>query len=598
MKKRLIAIILNLCLLLSPVQALAATPEPPVSEEAPATAPELPVSEEALAHALKGLGLFHGVNSYDFALNRAPTRVEALVMLLRLLGKEQEALDANLSHPFLDTEDISWADPYIGYAYANGLTQGQSKTRFGGKRTADAKTYLTFVLRALGYTEGADGDFTWDQPFSLAQQLGLTPDSVQPDAFRRADMVTISYAALGIKYKDSDATLAQTLVERGTLNQNSLDDWYDAAALARGGFVQPLADRLSGAMDAMEQARAAAEQARIAAEQARIAAEQARLAAEQARIAQGITLSGSKTYHSNGTVIQIGDAAYENYSFYAYGASRVAAQIRKAAEVLEGKANVYGIVVPNALGALLSLKDFSRVCSSSKNEIEAIDYAYAQMGSLVRTPDAIRQLRLHNDEYIYFRTDHHWTALGAYYAYVAWAKSAGVKPVPLNNFSTLEMPGHFGMFYGMCGSPSIMRNNPDTVVAYIPPDIDSIQVEFQETYGTRSGQLVYDYRKTGYRYGAFIGGDHPLTTITNNNIRDNSACVLVKDSYGNPFSIYLTQHYHTVYVIDYRYYKSIYGYLDFSRFAAERGVSDFIILLPMTLSQADATANLLSHYCK
>ena len=570
MKQRFVASILAILLQLSPVSALA---DDLVSLNIP---PELEISEAAMAQSLKGMGLFQGVSSYDFALDRAPTRAEALVMLLRLLGKEQEALDTKLPHPFLDTGDIAWADPYIGYAYTNGLTQGQSETQFGGKSTADAKTYLTFVLRALGYTEGENGDFTWDQPFALAGQLGLTPDLVQINGFRRADVVTVSYAALRANCKGDDDSLAQALVEAGALDQTTLDDWYDALALERGGFIQPLADKLRGDMDAMEASR---------------------LAMEEARIAQGIPLTGNTSYHS--TVIQVGDAGYENYGFYAGGAAKVAARIRNAAEVLEGKANVYGIVVPNALGALLSLEDFSRLCKSSKNEIEAIDYAYEQMGPQVRTVDAIRQLRLHNDEYIYFRTDHHWTGLGAYYAYVAWAKSAGVTPVSLDSFTTLEMPNHLGMFYGMCGNPAVMRNNPDTVVAYIPPDIDSIQVEFIENGGVRrNGQLIYDYKKSAYKYGTFIGGDHPLTTITNNNIQDDSACVLVKDSYGNPFSIYLTQHYHTVYVIDYRYYKNIYGYLNFSRFAAERGVSDFIVLLPMTLSQADSTANYLASYCK
>ena len=118
------------------------------------------------------------------------------------------------------------------------------------------------------------------------------------------------------------------------------------------------------------------------------------------------------------------------------------------------------------------------------------------------------------------------------------------------------------------------------------------------SWPVHAGELIYDYSQSGYKYGAFLGGDHPLTTITNNDIADDSACVLVKDSYGNPFSVYLTQHYHTVYVVDYRYYKNVYNYLTFSRFVEEKGVSDFIVLLPMTLSQSDTTASYLSRYCK
>lgn len=556
MKRRLFALVLTLSLLLAPMGALAASPA-------------LPLSEEAMAQSLKGLGLFQGVSDCDFALDRAPTRAEALVMLLRLLGKEQAVKTCTSSHPFTDTAGHRWADPYIAYAYAQGLTKGQSATAFGGAAAADVRSYLTFVLRALGYTEGADGDFLWSDPIHLAMEIGVLPLRVNLTSFRRADVVTISYAALDARCKGSDVTLAQTLVDAGVLEQAALDAWYDAGALRSGGFSQPLAGKLQNAMDTMT----------------------------EARLAAGITLNGTPANY--GSVIQVGDAAYENYGFYAQGAADCARQIRQAAEALGDKANVYGIVVPNALGAVLSYADFSRLCSSTKNETEAIAYAYEQMGDQVRTPDAIRQLRLHNDEYIYFRTDHHWTALGAYYAYVAWAESAGLTPVSLDRFSKLEMPNHLGLFYSMCGNPQSMRQNPDTVVAYIPPDIDSIHVEFLESGGVKkTGQLVYDYTNSGYKYGAFIGGDHPLTTITNDRIQDDSACVLVKDSYGNPFSVYLTQHYHTVYVIDYRYYRNISGYLTFSRFAAERGVTDFIVLLPMTLSQSAATANYLASYCK
>jgi hypothetical protein len=103
---------------------------------------------------------------------------------------------------------------------------------------------------------------------------------------------------------------------------------------------------------------------------------------------------------------------------------------------------------------------------------------------------------------------------------------------------------------------------------------------------------------TGWGYNTFIGGDRAITTIVNNDIQNDSACVLVKDSYGNPFAVWLTQHYHTVYVIDYRYYHNNWDYLTFSRFADEKGVDDFIILLPMTLSMSGYTATCLGKYCQ
>ena len=104
-----------------------------------AAAPEA----ETKAAALKQLGLFMGVSDTDFALDRAPTRVEAVVMLLRTLGVEAEAQASDATHPFTDVP--AWADRYIAYAYDKGLAKGVSDTGFG-IGDVDSDMYLTFML--------------------------------------------------------------------------------------------------------------------------------------------------------------------------------------------------------------------------------------------------------------------------------------------------------------------------------------------------------------------------------------------------------------------------------------------------------------------
>ena len=514
--------------------------------------------EEAMAYALKALGLFRGYSDADPGLADAPSRAQALVMMLRLMGLEQTALDEPREHPFGDTAAYAWADPYIAYAYEAGLTKGQYEATadtpalFGGDADADARVYLTFVLRALGYTEGADGDFRWDSPVSLAQAVGIAPDYVRFSDFRRADVVTVSYAALGAKMKDSTQTLAESLLERGVLTQALLDAYYDPAAAETGTLASPYAENTAAYR-------------------------------AQCRIPEGADISGLPVdYH--GSVALIGDAGYELFGFYAAGARKVAQKVAAGAAAVEGKARVFGIIVPNRMGAVLSYADAKRLCRTEKSEAEAIEFAYEQMGDKVITPDAMSNLRLHNDEYIFFRTDHHWTALGSYYAYEAWAEAAGFEPVPLDQFDTVSQTGHLGYFYASCGKPAAMRNNPDEVIAYVP-----------HSSFTCSPDNAMDFTAGGYN--VFLGGDRALTTIVNNDIDDDSACVLVKDSYGNPFAVWLTQHYHTVYVIDYRHYRNTPGYLSFSQFAEQKGVDDFIVLLPMTLSQADLTSSYLAKYC-
>ncbi len=168
--------------------------------------------ETLMAQDLKDLGLFKGVSDTEFDLGRPPTRVEALVMLIRLLGKEAEALDGEWTHPFADiAEGAPWADQYVGFAYETGLTNGVSEDQFG-LSDATAAMYLTFVLRSLGYSDAGGEDFTWDDPYGLARSTGILPGIVKLDSFWRADVVTVSYAALSTALKDSTETLADKLI--------------------------------------------------------------------------------------------------------------------------------------------------------------------------------------------------------------------------------------------------------------------------------------------------------------------------------------------------------------------------------------------------
>jgi hypothetical protein len=181
--------------------------------------------EETLAVSLKEMGLFKGVSDTDFDLNREPTRVEALVMLVRLLDGEKTALAGDWEHPFTDVP--SWADKYVGYAYENGLTNGTSATTFG-EGDASASMYITFVLRALGYSDANGEDFTWDDPFTLAEEIGIIPDCVDLDNFWRADIVSVSYAALAAEVKDGDTILAKKLW--GSSTSNKYYRYYDTNA--------------------------------------------------------------------------------------------------------------------------------------------------------------------------------------------------------------------------------------------------------------------------------------------------------------------------------------------------------------------------------
>ena len=167
---------------------------------------------------LHTLGLFRGVGtnadgSPDFALNRAPTRAEAVTILVRLLGRETQANATVRTTPFADIPD--WAAPYIGYAFANGLTTGLSDTVFGSGNYVTAAQFITLVLRALGYTSGVD--FEWNSAWAFSDKLEITDGrfNAQTAAFTRGDVAWIAFNALGATFKDSDVTLYASLIESG-----------------------------------------------------------------------------------------------------------------------------------------------------------------------------------------------------------------------------------------------------------------------------------------------------------------------------------------------------------------------------------------------
>ena len=196
-------------------------------------------SAEESANALYELGLFQGTGETAngkpiYSLDAAPTRAQAVTMLVRLLGKEAEAKAGTWTVPFSDLAD--WARPYVGYAYANGLTNGLSAERFGSGDKVTANQYLTFILRALGYS--SESDFQWDKANAFSDSLGLTHGEYRAShSFTRGDTARISFAALAQTRKGSEETLAAQLVRQGAVKAKTAAEFGLVLAADSGGFL-------------------------------------------------------------------------------------------------------------------------------------------------------------------------------------------------------------------------------------------------------------------------------------------------------------------------------------------------------------------------
>lgn len=167
------------------------------------------------ADSLHEMGLFQGTqNGYD--LDRTPTRAEAAVMLVRLLGKEAEAKTLTYTAPFTDLK--GWEKPYVQYLYSNSLANGTNRTTFNPTGKCTAQMYAVFLLRALGYSDTAD--FSYANAIETAREQGIYDTGIiNVQNFLRDDAAAASYTVLSVSPKNSEGTLLDQLVSENAITE-------------------------------------------------------------------------------------------------------------------------------------------------------------------------------------------------------------------------------------------------------------------------------------------------------------------------------------------------------------------------------------------
>ncbi|MBO4915837.1 MAG: S-layer homology domain-containing protein [Oscillospiraceae bacterium] len=187
----------------------------------------------AMASALKTLALFKGSDTgfgEGFDLELAPTRIQALIMLIRMLGEEEAALACTAPSPFKDIPATHWGRAYVAYAYEKGYTNGVEDNKFAPDRTASAAMYVEFILRALGYSSTAQTDIT--TAVDRALEAGVISfgerEALQTNEFLRADVAYLSWYALGAPLPGSLQTLHEKLEATGVF---TADDYRRASMM-------------------------------------------------------------------------------------------------------------------------------------------------------------------------------------------------------------------------------------------------------------------------------------------------------------------------------------------------------------------------------
>ncbi len=292
----------------------------------------------------------------------------------------------------------------------------------------------------------------------------------------------------------------------------------------------------------------------------------------------------------NSAVYIYDNAAYELFSGTEESAQDYADCISEFKASLGENVKVYNMVIPNHIEFGIPRQYLSDAGIQSNSQSENIKSIYSSYSEDVIAINCYNELSSHCDEYIYFDTDHHWTGLGAYYAYKAFCEQTNQSVLDLSKCTENTIDGYEGSLLYCDGS---LYNYLDTVHYWTFP---------YNTYAMRtesSGDIPYEttiYYEGAtagpYTYGAFIWGDCSLFVEHNEDIQNDKKIAVVKESYGNAFVPYLTANYEEVHVIDFRYFDG-----SLKSYCEENGIEEVLfvnnIMAANTAIQVDRIRTLL-----
>jgi DHHW protein len=228
---------------------------------------------------------------------------------------------------------------------------------------------------------------------------------------------------------------------------------------------------------------------------------------------------------------------------------------------------IYNLIIPNGWEFEVTEK-YKTLAKPAK---EAIDAVYAAEDPSIIKINPVDEIRRHRKEYIYFNTDHHWTSLGAYYAYRSLCAAAGHTPISLDSIPSKVKPGFLGFFHRITRS-AILRSNPDSVRYYLFPDSTTFYIG-SNSIGYWAKSKMYAEQVSGDNsYSVFLQGDLPICKIETQ-IKNGRKIALVKESYGNAFAPFLINNYEKVIVVDQRSYKG-----DFIALLKAEGINELLFI--------------------
>lgn len=244
---------------------------------------------------------------------------------------------------------------------------------------------------------------------------------------------------------------------------------------------------------------------------------------------------------------------------------------------------VFSAVAPLS-SAFIPVEKYKNYNAQNKRTLLAIK---SSLGDGAIFCDVFDQLNQHSDKKLYFGTDHHWKPLGAYYGYVAFCKAAGLEPVPLEKMTAKVKYNFLGTMYQHTQDPTV-RAHPDTMEYWIPKvQTEAVRFSAFQTDHPSKTKVFYESSSGGNTYSTFLGGDEPLIRIQTG-VKNGKKAVVVKNSMGNAFSVYLVSHYQEIWVVDFRYSKQ-----NLTKIINENKINDLIFAVGMYAAMSKGTIGMM-----
>ena len=242
--------------------------------------------------------------------------------------------------------------------------------------------------------------------------------------------------------------------------------------------------------------------------------------------------------------------------------------------------NVYNLSAPLAAAYYMP----ENLKSQFSDEHECIKNIGTALNGVINV-DVFDAIGAHTDEYIYFRTDHHWQPLGAYYAAQKFAECAQVPFADLSTYEKCQKEGFVGTMYGYTNYLADLQKYPDTFYYYKPQNQYTIRYYDDTFQNPQDGKLFYEFASGVNTYSTILGGDVNIAEIKTD-VGNGRTVVVIKNSYGNALVPFLVGSFEKIYVVDFRHVRI--GMQDLFR---RTGATDVLFCMAISSCYTDSHIN-------